>query len=79
MGAGVLVGCISSYLIFLPQLYNTTKIETHHCEVVHGAHPSGLTAGSTLELFLGAFFSLREMKESEFLFSGSPVGEHWKY
>ena len=68
------VGCISSYLAFLPQLYKITKMKTHNCEVVRGAHPSVLTAGSTVELFLGAFFSLREMKESKFLFSGSSVG-----
>lgn len=63
MVAGGLVDCISSYLAFLPPLYKITKMKTHHCGVVHGAHPLVLTAGSTLKLFLGAFFSLREMKE----------------
>lgn len=51
----VVVHCISSYLAFLPQLKKTcsfpnnkiTKMKTHHCEVVHGTHPSVLTVGST--------------------------------
>lgn len=53
--------------------FEIPEMKTNHCEVVHGAHPSVLTAGSTSQLFLGAFFSLREM-ESKSLFSGTPAG-----
>lgn len=53
--------------------FEIAEVETHDCEVFHGAHLSVLTAGSTSQLFLGAFFSLREIK-SEFLFSGTVVG-----
>lgn len=35
-------------------------------------HTSVLTAGTTSQLFLGAFFSVREM-QSELLFSGTVV------
>lgn len=52
--------------------FEIPEMKTHHCEVVHEAHPSVLTAGNTSQLFLGAFFSLREM-ESKFLFSGTPA------
>lgn len=67
-----LSACIHSSLSLLPQL-EMSEVKTHHREVVHEVHPSVLTAGSTSQLFLGAFFSLKEMK-SKFLFSGTVVG-----
>lgn len=36
------------------------EVKTHHCEVLHGAHTSVLTAESSSQLFFGAFFSQRK-------------------
>lgn len=75
---GVVVGIAWLYLQFSFSLsfpnFEISEMKTPHCEVVHGAHPSVSTAGSTAQLFFEAFFSVREM-ESKFLFSGTSVGD----